>query len=301
MGSRRGDRRKGYVFQRAGRPAKGLQRFDRVDFGQLSARRFRVEPGQKPRHRRAVALMRGPRSRQFRLVLYGFHERDGILADLRLPARLLQGLRERGRRRGGVEEDARAFLAEPPDERLKVVRLEPFREFAETVPDSVRELSRSRETGPAAPRLERRRIRGAEAYASTSPPRMLNSHARLCGSVTSSPSTPARAALNALDLGCGAFAGKTSLMLRDDAQRRPWTILPDRIDRIGVERDQLAPAPCCMPRRIAPPNPAYEAAGRSQVCRQAEGFVRSIRSADHRSHVAVRTGTHPPASFACSV
>ena len=114
----------------------------RVDFGQLSARRFRVEPGQKPRHGHAVALMGGPRSRQFRFVLYSFHERDGILADFRLPACLLQGLREKGRRRGGVEEDARPFLTEPPDKWLEVVRLEPFRELAETVPDGVRELPR---------------------------------------------------------------------------------------------------------------------------------------------------------------
>ncbi len=69
-----------------------LQRLDGVDFGEAPARRLDSEPGEKARDRRAVALVRGARAGELRVVLRRFHQRDRVGADHGLAAGALEDL-----------------------------------------------------------------------------------------------------------------------------------------------------------------------------------------------------------------
>ena len=58
--------------------AKALQRLDRVDLGELLARRRMFEPRQEARQGGAVAHMRCARAFDLDRVLHRLHERNGI-------------------------------------------------------------------------------------------------------------------------------------------------------------------------------------------------------------------------------
>src|SRR5262245_52120617 len=46
----------GHILERAALAPESLQGLDRIDLGELAARRFAFEPGEEARHRSAVAL-----------------------------------------------------------------------------------------------------------------------------------------------------------------------------------------------------------------------------------------------------
>ena len=145
--SRSRDRRKRDVPQRAGRTAIALERFDRVDLGEPPSRRLGVEPRQKPRQSRAVALVRRTGAGELRLVLGGLHQRDRIGADLGLASRPLERLRQQGRRRRSVEADPRAELAKLLDKANESVRLAKLGKLSQFVADGRRQLPGVKEDG----------------------------------------------------------------------------------------------------------------------------------------------------------
>ena len=90
---------------------KALQRLDRVDLGQ-AARRLAVEPGQKLRHRGAVAQLRRAGAGDFGCVLHRLHRRDRIAAAHDLAAVLDDEARDRLGAGRGIEPHGAMRLAE---------------------------------------------------------------------------------------------------------------------------------------------------------------------------------------------
>ena len=80
VGAGAGDGRKRNVLEQTGVAAKALQRFDRVDLGQSSARRFAIEPGEEARHGDAVTLLRRARAGDLGGILDRLHRRDRVAA-----------------------------------------------------------------------------------------------------------------------------------------------------------------------------------------------------------------------------
>ena len=103
-----GDGRERNVLEQPGVAAETFQRLDRVDLGQLAARRLAVEPGEKARHRRAVAQLRGARAGDLGRVLHRLHRRDRIGAAQHLAAVLGDEPRDRFRAGRRIEPHARA-------------------------------------------------------------------------------------------------------------------------------------------------------------------------------------------------
>ena len=95
VGARAGDGGERNVFQQPGVAAKTLQRLDRIDFAQAPGRRFAIEPGQKTRHRGAVAFLCGARARDLDRVLHRLHRRDRVAAAQNFAAVLRHQARDR--------------------------------------------------------------------------------------------------------------------------------------------------------------------------------------------------------------
>ena len=73
-----GDGGKRDILKEPGIAAEANQRLDGVDFGQLAARRFAVEPGEKTHHRCAITQLRRMRAGDLGGILYRLHRRDRI-------------------------------------------------------------------------------------------------------------------------------------------------------------------------------------------------------------------------------
>ena len=72
------DGRERNVLELAGVAAEAFQLFDGLDLGQFSGRGLLLEPGEKARHRGAVAAMRLPRALDLGFILHRLHGGDGI-------------------------------------------------------------------------------------------------------------------------------------------------------------------------------------------------------------------------------
>ena len=62
----------------AGVAAEAFQRLDRLDLGEMAARRLAVEPGEEARHGGAVAEVRRARAFDLDRILHRLHHRDRI-------------------------------------------------------------------------------------------------------------------------------------------------------------------------------------------------------------------------------
>ena len=200
FGAGAGDGGKRNVLEQPGFAAKTLQRLDRVDFGQLPARRLAVEPGEEARHGRAIALLRGARAGD----LDRRSSPPSSARSDRCRARPCRRSRRRGARsppgrRLGRGARPRRALPSAARSRSKSAgartSASASRRWRTSLP-SLRGIDIKRR--PAFPRHDGEGERDA-ACAATSLPRMLKVQATACGSETTSAS-----ALSLLDLGADA-------------------------------------------------------------------------------------------------
>ncbi len=224
------DGRKRHVFQRAGLAPERLQRRDRVDLGELAARRLAVEPGEKSCQRRAVAPMRDACAVDLDRVLHRLHQRDRIGAAKNFSAAPGHGLGECVG--GGRLVEAHFFLRRPE-------RGEIFGEHR-LLAHLVAELAAiDIERGAALARQYRERERqrrvGHVGAADVEGP---GDRLRV--------GDDERVGLGLGDLGLhprelrgGALAGEAQIVQHHGPKRRGRAVRPDRIDRVGVGRNQL--------------------------------------------------------------
>ena len=236
-----GDARKRHVLEQSGVAAEALQRLDRADLGELAVRRLAVEPGEEARHRRAVADMRRARARDLDRVLDRLHHRDRVG-----PARhLAAGVADDPRQRIGGGRLVEPHRAVRGAERLEVadegVRLAHLGALFELVAHRVGELGAvDVERRPAVLRHdgegERQRRVGDVGAADVEGPghRMrIGDHQRVGAQL-------ADLGADFVELGWRRLAGEFQIVQHHRAERRRRPVVPDRIDRVGLGRHQLA-------------------------------------------------------------
>ena len=267
---------------------------------QPALRRLGVEPGEKARQRRAVANMRGARAGEFDRVLDRLHPGDRIGLDDRLAARRFERLDQPRRRGRRVEDDARARRAARRDERNERLGRRDVGEAAETRADRARQLLRLDEQGrPAVARRigegERQRRMGDVAAANVEQP------GDGVGVADQQPVGALQRRADALQLGRRALAGEPLGMSVDRRQRRARTVGPDRVDRIGLDRDEFAAGGAAGLRQPLDRIRRMQPRDRSRACRPAPRFA-SIQ-ADGGSLTTCLTAKTEPSTCAgaCSV
>ncbi len=235
-----GDGRKRDVLQRAGLAAECFQRLDGVDLGQRARGRLAVDPGEESRQRHRVAAMRPARAFDLGRVLDGLEQADRIVAAHRLAAgRNNQAAQCVG---GGyaVERDRCAALRQRGEFRRQRVGLLDIGGRFEMVADAVRQLAVIDEDGGAAVlRHQRigqrqRRMRDIGA-ADVEAPRhrvRIRQHQRIDAELCD-------LGADAVELFCFNLARKLRAVNGGGRERRRRALGPDRIERVGVDRDQF--------------------------------------------------------------
>ena len=138
--ARAGDRGERHVLEQTGVAAEAFQRFDGGDLGELAVRRLAVEPGEKARHRHAVAQMRLVRALDLDRVLHRLHQRDRIGAARHLAAGRRDDARERVGRGRLIEPHGLAGEAERGELADEIGRLADVGDLFEIVPHRVGKL-----------------------------------------------------------------------------------------------------------------------------------------------------------------
>ena len=258
-----GDGRKRNVFQKSAVAAKTLQRLDRVDLGQAT-RRLAIEPGQKFRHRGAVAQLRRAGAGDLGCVLHRLHRRDRIAAAHDLAAVLDDEARDRLGAGRGIEPHGAMLFAEFGQIALEGGVGAQLGDFLEAGAHIVAELAQvdiERRTTFLRHRGEgqhHRRVRHVAAADVEQPRHILRvgHHERVGGAIF-------HLGAQALELVRGGLAGIAQLVRHHGAERRLRPVGPDGVDRIVFDRDQHGARRCAglgkplgafdrmQPRRIA--------------------------------------------------
>ena len=231
-------------LEQAGFAAEGFQRLDGADLGELALRRLAVEPGEEARHGGAVAPVRLARAFDLDRVLHRLEQRDRVraFADLaagaghdprqrvgggrEIEAHGLAGLAERGERAGEIA--GRAHVGKLLEPMAHVVR-----ELAAV--DEQRRAALARDDGEGE---RQRRVRDIGAADVEGPgDRVRIGHDERVGLELGDLGPDGR------ELGLGGLAGKTDVVQRHRAERRGRAVVPQFVDRVGLDRrPALAPA-----------------------------------------------------------
>ncbi len=264
VGPGAGDRRKRNILEQAGIAAKTLQRLDRIDLAH-AARGLAIEPGEKARHGRAVALLRRTRAGDLGRVLHRLHRHDRIAAVHHPAAIAGYQARDRVGANAGIKPHGPVRLAERSEIALEIrVRLY-LGDFLEMAAHIVAELAAiDIERRPAVFRHDRsgehdRRVRHVVA-ANVEQPRhrlRIGNHQRVGGVFL-------HAVADARELCRGVLAGIAQVVQHDRTGRRPRTIAPAGVDRIVIDGNEV------RPRRFAGFGEAFRSVHRMQPRRKAE-------------------------------
>ena len=271
------------VLEQPGVAAKTFQRLDRVDLGEAAGRRLAVEPGEKARHRRAVAQLRRARAGDLGRVLHRLHRRDRIAAAQNRAAALGEEARDRLRGGGRIEPHLAPLAAERGEVAFELRARAHVGKLFEAMTDVVAELAAvDIESRPALARHEgegehHRRVRNIAAADVEQPgDRMrIADHERVGGSLLDRAAharefllarSRRRSADRAARRRRRAAAAGRSRSRRSDCRRR--------------ERGSRRP-----PRRLSPAARRRRwcaATANSRAWRRRADWLRSIRAADAR-------------------
>ena len=233
------DRGKRHILQETGVAAEAFQGFDRGDFGECAVRRLAVEPGEKARHRHAVAQMRLVRAFDLDRVLHRLHQRDRIGAAGHLAAGGRHDTSERVGRGRLVEPHGLAGEAECRELADEIGRLADVGDLFEIVPHRVGKLRAvDVERGLALRRHDgecnrQRRVRDVAAADVEGP-----GHRMRIGDHQSVGAQVCDFGADTVELGTGVFAGIAEIVQRHGACGQCRPVGPDRIDRVGLGRHE---------------------------------------------------------------
>ena len=240
----RRDRGKRQILELVRFEAEVLQGLSRVDLCQLARSGVLREPVQEPRHRRSIAQMGLASPLQLRLVLARLHQGNGIGAHKGATASLLEALRQPGGHGRRVEEHASTSLAEGGEHGFDRLDLGDRGQLGK-----VRVLARAQfllvdeQGGMPGLRHQRegqrqRRMRHVGAP-NVEEPR----HRMRVGDEQGIRF--AQRQRHPRELFCCRLPRELGRTQPDRAARRGRTIVPDRVDRVGADRDQGAARPLC--------------------------------------------------------
>ncbi len=233
----------GNILEPSGIAAKAFERFDSLDLAERTARCRALEPRQKTHDRGAVAPVRRAGARDLDGVFHRLHQHDRVGTAAELAARAGDQAGERIGSRCLI--DAHRLLGRTQGGEIarKVGRLAHIGERLQAVTHVVGELAAVDIEGRAAlPRDDRkgerqRRVRDVGAADIEGPGDTvgIRDHERVGLEL-------ADLRANARQLGDRLLARKGDIVQPYGAERRRRTIRPDRIEQIGLDRDQRRPA-----------------------------------------------------------